>query len=281
MTLVEIYTNLVHLLKRFTSLLSPNLNRAEQPHIGIIHYACPPTIGGVESVIAQHARLFLRHGFRVTLFSGRGKFLEFEDSFVADFKSLPLADSNHPSIKSCKAALDGGELPDSFATLSDTIEAELRELFQDVDVLFAHNVCVMNKNLPMTNALRNICSSRNAPRLIGWHHDLAVTADRYQSELHSGFPWNLISEPWTDVQMKHVAVSDARRIEICSSFGLGESAVKVIPSGIESRTFQGISVQTRQLLEKANLPPESSLFLLPVRITRRKNIELALKSSLN
>src|SRR6266436_4826713 len=40
--------------------------------IGILHYSSWPVIGGVETVIRQHARLLSRHGHEVSIFSGEG-----------------------------------------------------------------------------------------------------------------------------------------------------------------------------------------------------------------
>src|SRR5262245_37927552 len=40
--------------------------------IGILHYSAWPVIGGVETVIRQHAQLLSRHGHEVSIFSGEG-----------------------------------------------------------------------------------------------------------------------------------------------------------------------------------------------------------------
>ena len=52
------------------------------------------------------------------------------------------------------------------------------------EVLVAHNVCSLNKNLPLTAALWELCGEgRGFPRLIRWHHDLAWT-----THAHPTFP---------------------------------------------------------------------------------------------
>ena len=40
--------------------------------IAIVHYTYAPVIGGVEIVIAEHARLFAEHGHEVTVICDRG-----------------------------------------------------------------------------------------------------------------------------------------------------------------------------------------------------------------
>ncbi len=41
--------------------------------IALIHYAAPPIIGGVESVIDSHAHLMANDGHHVRIIAGRGE----------------------------------------------------------------------------------------------------------------------------------------------------------------------------------------------------------------
>jgi hypothetical protein len=40
--------------------------------IALLHYSVPPVVGGVESVLAQHARLIAGAGHAVRALAGRG-----------------------------------------------------------------------------------------------------------------------------------------------------------------------------------------------------------------
>ena len=44
-----------------------------KPRIVILHYSCSPVVGGVESVIAEHARLLVDNGYAVTVIAGEGE----------------------------------------------------------------------------------------------------------------------------------------------------------------------------------------------------------------
>ena len=44
-------------------------------NIAILHYSVPPVVGGVESVIAHHARLMAADGHSVRLIAARGEAL--------------------------------------------------------------------------------------------------------------------------------------------------------------------------------------------------------------
>ena len=45
---------------------------AARPAVAILHYSAPPTIGGVELVIAEHVRLLAEAGYPLSVVAGRG-----------------------------------------------------------------------------------------------------------------------------------------------------------------------------------------------------------------
>ncbi len=242
--------------------------------IGILHYTAPPVVGGVESVIAHHASLLAAAGYPVRLLAGRGG----EPDDPVPFIHLPLADSLHPAILAAKAELDLGNVPTEFALLVEQVAAELHTAVTHTDILIVHNVASLHKNLALTAALRQVCAQPGAPRLIMWHHDLAWTTPRYQAELHPGWPWDLLRQPWPDVPTTHVVVSELRRRELADLMALPPAAIQVIPSGLDSDRFLRLARETAVLLAQTSWRQASPRLLLPVRITRRKNIELAIQT---
>src|SRR5574341_1375373 len=111
--------------------------------ITLLHYAAPPVIGGVESVIGHHARLMADAGHRVRIIAGRGEQLDVRIPFTR----LPLVDSRHAEILRLKLDLDASCVPKGFDPLVERIAAQLLETVADSDWLIAHNVCSLNKNL--------------------------------------------------------------------------------------------------------------------------------------
>jgi len=238
--------------------------------IVILHYSVPPIVGGVESVIAHHARLMASDGHSVKLIAGRGEALEREIPLV----SIPLADSQHPRVLAVKEQLDCGDVPEEFDSLRDELAAQLRAPLSNVDILIAHNVCSLNKNLALTAALHQLHTSQELPCLILWHHDLSWTTPRYLPELHNGYPWDLLRTDWG--RTCHVVVSELRRRELSDLMKLNLLSVHVIPNGVDAARFYKFESQTQKFLEQMNVMDAAPILLLPVRITRRKNIELAL-----
>lgn len=239
--------------------------------IDILHYAAPPIVGGVESVIAHHARLMVADGHQVRILAGRGG--QFDERIP--FISIPKADSRHPEIQSVKHQLDQGNIPDNFIDLVSELEKQLISLLKDTQVLIAHNVCSLHKNLPLTAALKRVSDHNQSLRLILWHHDLAWSTPRYQSELHEGYPWDLLRDDWIGVTQ--VVISEMRRRELADLTGIPEEDILVIPNGINFKLFLKLETQSLQLFDQLNLFSAAPLLLLPVRITSRKNIELALR----
>jgi glycosyltransferase involved in cell wall biosynthesis len=173
-----------------------------------------------------------------------------------------------------KDQLDRGEVTPDFESLRDELAIQLQNALTGVDILIAHNVCSLNKNLALTAALHQLHSSKNLPRLILWHHDLAWTTPRYQPELHNGYPWDLLRADWGGIH--HVVVSNLRRDELSLLMKIQPDEIRIIPNGVDMARFYKFESQTQSLLEKTNLLDAAPILLLPVRVTPRKNIELAL-----
>jgi mannosylglucosylglycerate synthase len=237
--------------------------------LALLHYSVPPVVGGVESVLAHQARLMADAGHDVRVIAGRGG--QF-DPRVA-FTTMPLADSRHADVLAVKAELDAGRVPHAFAALVDTLRAELTRALAGVEVLIAHNVCSLNKNLALTTALHDLPGQPGAPRLVLWHHDLAWTTLRYREELHDGWPWDLLRTDWPAVTQ--VVVSTLRQQELADLLQVPLERILVVPNGLDVAAFLKLEPQTADLVRRLNLLAAEPLLLLPVRITTRKNIELA------
>jgi glycosyltransferase involved in cell wall biosynthesis len=237
--------------------------------VALLHYSAPPIVGGVESVLGHHARLMAEAGHQVQIIAGRGEQTDPRIPFI----QVPRADSRHPDVLAIKAELDAGYVPPKFADLVDSLTASLSEILDDVDVLLAHNVCSLNKNLALTAALKKL-ASQNDLQIVLWHHDLAWTTPRYRADLHEGHPWDLLRQAWAGV--KQVTISEMRQRELAQLFQIDKDKIEVIPNGVDVVNFHKLENQTRKFVKQLDLLRASPVLLLPVRITPRKNIELAL-----
>src|SRR5688572_4727619 len=206
----------------------------------------------------------------VKLIAARGESLD-EKIFL---HLISLADSQHTRVIEMKKQLDHGEVTKDFVSLRDELVSELHVALKNVDVLIAHNVCSLNKNLALTAALHQLHTSKKLQRLILWHHDLAWTTPRYLPELHAGYPWDLLKTNWGNTT--HVVVSEVRRKELADLMNIQPSSIHVIPNGVDVSLFYKLESQTQALIDQTKLLDSAPILLLPVRVTPRKNIELAL-----
>jgi mannosylglucosylglycerate synthase len=239
--------------------------------IALIHYAAPPVVGGVESVLARQAEQLSRAGHSVRVLAGRGS--SWDEKIPVEVH--PLFDSRHTRVLEMKSGLDRGEVPPGFDALVDEIYTDLNACTHGLDVLIAHNVASLHKNMALTAALYRLSQTPDAPHMVLWHHDLAFTAARYQTELHPGLPWDLLREAWPGV--KQVVVSQARCDELCALMGISARQVTVIPSGMDVPAFARIHNDTWNLACEMGLDQAAPLLLAPVRLTRRKNLEQGLR----
>jgi len=240
-------------------------------NIVLIHYAAAPVVGGVETVIARHADLMAKAGHRVCIIAGRGS----QTGESVSFSSVPEVDSRSPEVLLLKAELDGGRVPQDFEPLVKRLISQLTERIGDADRIIAHNVCSLNKNLALTAALHRMSEGSRKPRLILWHHDLAWTTPRYRHELHDGYPWDLLKTDWPWAEQ--VVVSGQRRQELAALLNVPSERIQVIPNGLDAGEFLKFEPETARLVRRLGLDFAAPLILLPVRVTSRKNIELALQ----
>jgi glycosyltransferase involved in cell wall biosynthesis len=253
-------------------------------NIALLHYAAPPVVGGVESVLAHQARLLADAGHSVRIVAGRGAQTDPRIPFVA----APRLDSRHPEVLAVKQALDQGRVPAEFAALRAALRTDLAAALEGVQVLIAHNVCSLHKNLALTAALHDLAGAPRgssappgaggSPRLVMWHHDLAWTTPRYQAELHPGEPWDLLRNAAAWPGAVHVTISEPRRQELASLLGLPLEAIRLAPNGVDRAAFLRLAPATQALWQSLNLDAAAPVLLLPVRLTPRKNIELALRA---
>ncbi len=238
-----------------------------QPRIAILHYAAPPTIGGVESTIAAHARLFASHGYPVKIIAGRGE--PFDSRIPVTI--IRDVDSKSELVLQVNAELVQGIVSKKFQTLVNRLIDTLTNALADCDVLIAHNVLSLHKNLALTTALESI------PRLklIAWCHDFAWTDPQYADEIHPGLPWALLKQPWREVA--YIVVSEARKREL-ENLWHASANISIIPPGIDACEFLGVTEKTRQWISDLGLAGAEPLLLLPARLTRRKKIERAIET---
>lgn len=240
--------------------------------VGMLHFAAPPIVGGVEAVIARHATALVQHGHQVEILAGRG------DTFHPQIsvRQIPLLDSQSPEITALKVHLDAGIYPrDQFDAIVQQLHTALMPHLHKYDAIIVHNALTMTQNLPLTALLHRLAEQGQLPHMIGWHHDMAWNLPRYQSQLHTGYPWDLLRTPTPDTI--HVTVSQNRKEALMELMELSPEEVHAVPGGVDIAAYWGMTGRIRKLVNKMNILNAEPTLLLPARLTRRKNIEFAIR----
>lgn len=238
-----------------------------------MHYTAPPTVGGVEAVMAAHARQFTVDRQPVSLIAGRGDVSALPEG--CDLILIPEIDSSHPEVLKASESLELGIVPFDFEDLVNRLADKLRPVVSRFDHLIVHNVFTKHFNLPLTAALFKLMDEGTARGVIAWCHDLSWSSPSSRSKVHEGYPWNFLLTPRAD--MRYVAISQQRKREVLETFHLPPERVRVIYNGINPDLLLGISSEGRALADRLKLKDADMLLLMPVRITRAKNIEYAME----
>jgi glycosyltransferase involved in cell wall biosynthesis len=238
--------------------------------VAILHYAGPPYVGGVEITMAAHARVLAAHGHRVRIVAGKGGPVDGD----VELRLLPELGSRGELLEGLARELAVGHVSPAFYDLVDRLAAWLAEALEGVDTAMVHNVLSLHKNLAFTAALRRLHDAGRLPRLLAWCHDFAWLDPLYTPELHPGYPWDLLREPWPSTG--YVVVSEDRRGMLAGLLGLPFDAITVATPGVDLASFLKLEPETLALAEGLELLAAAPLLLLPARVTRRKNIEQAI-----
>jgi mannosylglucosylglycerate synthase len=246
--------------------------------IAMLHYAGPPYVGGVEITIAAHGRALAADGRRVLVLSGRSgapeSWLPPDLAELVEVRNLPELGSRGLQLEPVAQELAGGVVSTAFHSLVDQLAAQLRDLLRQSKAMIVHNVLTLHKNLALTAALHRLHVAGELPPLLAWCHDFAWRDPLYLDELHPGWPWELLRTAWPGV--RYVVVSEDRRAMLAELLSVPTEQIAVAPPGIDFEALLKLEPATATLVRQLDLLVADPLLLLPARITRRKNIELAI-----
>lgn len=245
----------------------------QRPQTAILHYTAPPVVGGVEAVIQSHAQAFVQAGYPVTIVAGRGEKGALPPG--VDFVQVPVIDSQHHQMAQAGAMLEQGQVPPSFDEMVDCIGAELSAVLDRFDNVIIHNIFTKHFNLPLSAALHGLLDANTIRRCIAWCHDFTWTSPSSRSQVHPGYPWDLLRTYRPDVT--YVVVSQRRRRTLARLFSCPPDRIHVIYNGVAPQVLLGLSAEGYDLVDRLGLLGCDLVLLMPVRVTQAKNIEYALR----
>lgn len=244
---------------------------------GLLHYSCPPVIGGVEEVMGQQAQALNEFGHDVFILAGTGgrrekKIAEGSKDRVEtriETRIEPLISSRNKKVEAAHKNLKKGD-PTLIRQLTLEILEILLDWSENLDVILAHNVLNMPFNLPLTLALRRLAHKKGSPALISWAHDSPFFHDSYPDHLDNT-PWNVLKK--NHPRIKNITISEARVNEFEKLTG---ESWKIIRNGIDPGRLFYLKPGSLSIFKKLNLYERDLVILQPARITPRKGIEFSI-----
>lgn len=239
----------------------------------MLHYTAPPVVGGVESVMDAHGSVFLQMDYPVTIIAGRGDVEALPSG--SKLELIPEMDSQHPDILRASAILESGQVPDNFNALKESLKQQLMPLLAEIGNLIVHNIFTKHFNLPLTAALCELLDEGVIHNCIAWHHDFTWTSKRSRDRVHPGYPWDLLRTYREDVT--HVTISEQRQATLVALYECSPKAIRVVYNGVSPVQILNLTKEGWALVQRLDLLGADLLLLMPVRVTRAKNIEYALQ----
>jgi len=237
----------------------------KQFKIALLHYSCPPIVGGVEKIIREHASLFNRYHHVVKIFAGDGGL--FTDEYDIEINSL-LSSRNPRILQIHKKLMEGSH---ELESCSEEICNHLVRVLEPFDVLIAHNVLTMPYNLPLTFALHRLANKGNI-KVVSWNHDSPY--------FYAPSPIDLKREQWNILKkynpnICYITISEERRGQFQNLYGV--KGIDVIPDGIDPIPFLNLDPNTTRMIRAEHLLEADLLMVQPCRLHARKNIELSIQ----
>lgn len=243
--------------------------------VAFIHYAYPPNIGGVETLLHEYAKELVDRNFSVSVIVGSGNEIDnrIDLTIEPSFRSLLQHD---PSLYA--EIVEHGHITDSFYNLASTIYKKLEKLLIDKDVIIIHNMITLYHNMPFTYAFKQYVQKYGSKKkFIVWVHDHTyIGFDKIRTNEFHLHPLihQLLTEKLPNVL--YIAISDYVKKQLMKVIPLEKNDIVVIPNGIYISNFLNMSPEIWQLITAKKIFAHFPIALSPVNILERKNIEYSL-----
>ncbi|MEM3403150.1 MAG: glycosyltransferase family 4 protein [Nitrososphaeria archaeon] len=243
--------------------------RGHKKCVGIIHYSAPPTEkGGVERVIDAHIR-FLAKRIEYTIHMIYGVGGGYKNDKILESKISVLSPQNQEVKTTQELILSERREVKSFISLKNKIKSRLNPILTDLDVCIVHNIPSMPFNLAATAAINELADELKT-RFVFWIHDIALLRQEWIGK-EKEFPANLFLHKSPNITYVTVTEYRARQLR-----ELQLDNVQVIPNGVNIEDYLKIDKVTLELMHRLGIKFQDLIILVPVRVTPRKNIEMAI-----
>jgi len=243
--------------------------------IAILHFAYPPNIGGVESMIKEHAEILTDLGYEITVITGSGEEKDPRIKLVV-IPELQSIFNFDPFLQ--EKILKKGMIDSDCYKLANIIEQGLERTLEKMDVVVVHNMITIVRNLAFVCAFKNFVKKHPKKKYFGWIHDHSYIDEFKIKDLdkvvNSKLEKDILTTPIKN--LTYILISESFREPFVHLMNLHDGETVVIPNGIDVKHFLEIDNLIWEIIEKYELIKSFPLILSPVNIMDRKNLEYCL-----
>ena len=235
--------------------------------IGLLHSTFWPLVGGIESIMRQHADVLARNGHEVRVITGHGQ--PANESYEVEV--LKELSPGYPLNLQVKRAVDHGQTDQHLNTYTNLLLELLKPRYDAVDVMITHGAVSTHFNLALTQAVWKLAELKPT---IAWVHDFTASNKNYSLPNPGHMPWSLMRT--AHPKIRYVAVSLQRQQEIVQTLNLPDAAVPVIENGIDFDELLSLDHAFSTWLDRIQFQSRDIVFYYPTKLLQRKNIDQAI-----
>ena len=244
--------------------------------VAIIHFAYPPSIGGVEGLVREHALILNDLNYDVTVVTGSGEETNSKVKLIV-IPELQSVLNFNPFLQ--EKILNKGIIDEDFYSLAEQIGQKLEKCLESVDIVIVHNMITIVRNLPFVYAFKNFVKNFPKKKYIGWIHDHSYINEFKIKDLkkvvNSETEKELLTTPIKN--FTYIVISESFKEPFSKLMNLDEKDVIVVPNGLNIKKFLEIDDLIWGIIEQYNLNKQYPLVLSPVNILERKNLDYSIE----
>lgn len=241
--------------------------------IAFIHFAYPPTIGGVEILMQEQAHILSELGYQITILTGSG---------TSDNKSVTLIEvPEFQSLKNIDSALqdeiNSEKISDKYNALVEKIQSICEQYLNDKDTVIIHNMLTLKRNLPFIEGFKKYHEKHSKQKVLAYTHDHAYILEEKLGipDTSTELERRLLTTPLKD--MHYITISDTFGRLLAKLMHLPPERVHTIPNGININKFLEIDPIIATFINEYKILEKFPIIMSPVNIVERKNLEYSVK----
>lgn len=226
-----------------------------------------PVAGGAESVMRQQAEwLSAIDGIQVRVVTGIGG----ERNNHYELRNLDELNPDFPLNLKAKNAIDHGQTDNHYQEFHRLLDQKLAPHYDWADVVVTHGPLTTHFNLSLTRCLWDRAATKPT---IAWAHDFTPGNKSYALPNPDHMPWAMMKTHHPEVT--YVAVSENRREEMASTYGIDASEILLSPPTPDWMDHLGLNPELLENLTEWNIFQRQLILYYPTRLLQRKMLDFA------